>query len=633
MRRLLVVYFLIIIYLSIFVECINSDDYYYEKALEFSKQSMFKSTEYCLLKHLNLFPNDWRAKLSLSNSYETIEEYELAYWLSIDAIREFPGAFERAESIRRKMTDVNLKSIDHCFLMNNQIGESEKETIIKWLKKVWLERSDQIPLPSVVYSFSTFEIGCLLNQTFDISRSLIDLMSQVEILSSIDRFDLAETILNHFGSKFPNSDEYVLRSKLFSVYLRSGRLEDSITFIRSNERRFGQRDWFISVISHIIHDIGYTKEYHSIILKSWQSKLQTWLRSKPLNPPSCCNHRRRRIINDWFSDDNCLKVIQVNESFTDRMANIIQIEDCDILPFGQLQTECSRYLFGAIRDWPVSESKNQWPVYLEHVIVTGPMQQNYYHSIIDEFTRLSVIIDYFRLNGDLNHLQFLVHSKTLIEALKLIGIRKKQIILWNPLTIYKAKIATIVDWEEIKTSNSSLRVIQQIIPPRWALINARNSLMNSFNFEIELKTQLNVIYIFRGMNNSIRSFFDEYWLIYHLRKLTNKYGAQLSIHQGSGSLVDQAKLFNSANIVIGAHGAGLANIIFCQPMSSIIEFAPQNKLWNIYGYLSTALDLDYWIVPEMNTTYYGWYYIDRQRLDSIINTLTQVIEKRLKELK
>jgi capsular polysaccharide biosynthesis protein len=49
--------------------------------------------------------------------------------------------------------------------------------------------------------------------------------------------------------------------------------------------------------------------------------------------------------------------------------------------------------------------------------------------------------------------------------------------------------------------------------------------------------------------------------------------------------VDQILLFQSAEFVVGAHGAGLANLVFCEPGTKIIEFMPTAEMrpffWSI----------------------------------------------------
>jgi capsular polysaccharide biosynthesis protein/glycosyltransferase involved in cell wall biosynthesis len=49
----------------------------------------------------------------------------------------------------------------------------------------------------------------------------------------------------------------------------------------------------------------------------------------------------------------------------------------------------------------------------------------------------------------------------------------------------------------------------------------------------------------------------------------------VQIDPGSMSVADQARAFRSARVIVGAHGAGLANIVFCRPGTRVIElFSP-----------------------------------------------------------
>jgi len=40
---------------------------------------------------------------------------------------------------------------------------------------------------------------------------------------------------------------------------------------------------------------------------------------------------------------------------------------------------------------------------------------------------------------------------------------------------------------------------------------------------------------------------------------------------GTMSVLEQIELFSNADVVIGTHGAGLANILFCKPNTKVIE--------------------------------------------------------------
>lgn len=59
------------------------------------------------------------------------------------------------------------------------------------------------------------------------------------------------------------------------------------------------------------------------------------------------------------------------------------------------------------------------------------------------------------------------------------------------------------------------------------------------------------------------------------------------------SVTEQISLFRSSEFVVGVHGAGLANIIFCPPRSKVLEiFPPRYGTW-AYWLASSALDLEY----------------------------------------
>ena len=52
-------------------------------------------------------------------------------------------------------------------------------------------------------------------------------------------------------------------------------------------------------------------------------------------------------------------------------------------------------------------------------------------------------------------------------------------------------------------------------------------------------------------------------------------------------------LFQNANFIIGAHGAGFANLAFCKKGTKIIEVRPKNRSNSLYGRISKINNLDY----------------------------------------
>lgn len=57
------------------------------------------------------------------------------------------------------------------------------------------------------------------------------------------------------------------------------------------------------------------------------------------------------------------------------------------------------------------------------------------------------------------------------------------------------------------------------------------------------------------------------------------------------STADQITLFQSAEFIIGPHGAGLSNLLFCEPGTKVIEFMPSVEMRTFFWLISTKLDL------------------------------------------
>lgn len=55
--------------------------------------------------------------------------------------------------------------------------------------------------------------------------------------------------------------------------------------------------------------------------------------------------------------------------------------------------------------------------------------------------------------------------------------------------------------------------------------------------------------------------------------------------------------FAAASIVVGAHGAGLANLVFCTPGTRVLELLPTDQMHPYYYTLSWAAGLEYSVLP------------------------------------
>lgn len=78
--------------------------------------------------------------------------------------------------------------------------------------------------------------------------------------------------------------------------------------------------------------------------------------------------------------------------------------------------------------------------------------------------------------------------------------------------------------------------------------------------------------------------------IEQLQAFLSKYDFETVYLEGL-SMVDQILLFQSAEFVISPHGAGLANLLFCEPGTKVIELMPYAELRQFFWLISDKLDL------------------------------------------
>lgn len=86
------------------------------------------------------------------------------------------------------------------------------------------------------------------------------------------------------------------------------------------------------------------------------------------------------------------------------------------------------------------------------------------------------------------------------------------------------------------------------------------------------------------------------------------------------SFAEQVAIFRDAEIVVGVHGAGLANIVFCTPGSAIVEICPPRYVSGCFYHLGSAVGLHYSVVVGDGfdaTNDHGWAF---QMEDFTVNT-------------
>ena len=98
----------------------------------------------------------------------------------------------------------------------------------------------------------------------------------------------------------------------------------------------------------------------------------------------------------------------------------------------------------------------------------------------------------------------------------------------------------------------------------------------------------NKIYIARGDASKNRKVNNESELIAVLRTL----GFEI-YYLSKVSVLDQARIFNSADLIVAVHGGGLSNLVYCEPGTKVLEIYPDQYVRHYFCDISVKRGLMY----------------------------------------
>lgn len=85
-----------------------------------------------------------------------------------------------------------------------------------------------------------------------------------------------------------------------------------------------------------------------------------------------------------------------------------------------------------------------------------------------------------------------------------------------------------------------------------------------------------------------------------VRALMQSYGFEI-MEDEPRSISAQIELFREAAVVVTPHGAGLTNLLWCEPGTKVLEFCYDGYRPNYFYYLCTALNLEYQFLVDYST--------------------------------
>ncbi len=241
------------------------------------------------------------------------------------------------------------------------------------------------------------------------------------------------------------------------------------------------------------------------------------------------------------------------------------------------------FLHTAMAPWLSNEADGLWVA--EEALATAPCHEqsylifyngnlhNYYHWLVEGLLSLDILSRALGLNSNLKiALPKSMDINALIdhrETLRAVGLDKYEIIEVAE-NLIRVQEAIWVDNDIIETMPAPyLKDFQQRISALYAgLRRPRNR---------------RLLVARRGPARAIHN-------IEQVQTFLSRYDFETVYLEGT-SMVDQILLFQSAEFIITPHGAGMANLLFCEPGTKVIEFMPAVELRPFFWMMSEKLDL------------------------------------------
>ena len=217
------------------------------------------------------------------------------------------------------------------------------------------------------------------------------------------------------------------------------------------------------------------------------------------------------------------------------------------------------------------------------ILTGGAGNNNYWHWMYDVLPRIGIVENKFNLKEF--KFIFVPNKEFLyqIDTLKLLGILKKSVSSRKFKHIHSNKIiATNHPWQYSKSAHKDIGQV-----PKWISLWLRSKFLK---FKSKKKFYKK-IYIDRSDSkfniDKNRQIINEDKIKQVLLKKNFKF-----IKLSNYKFRDQISIFNNANIIVGNHGAGFTNLVFCKKNTKIIEFTNKNTS-KLFEKISKDLNLKY----------------------------------------
>jgi capsular polysaccharide biosynthesis protein len=222
-------------------------------------------------------------------------------------------------------------------------------------------------------------------------------------------------------------------------------------------------------------------------------------------------------------------------------------------------------------------------------LIQDASENNFSHWLLDILPRLKI----FEQNNSIEEINYFLLPELKYsfqrETLEILNIPFNKILSDKKNRHIEADTLFVIDHPWHKKGNVQDEIIYI---PEWII----NWLREKFLVYAEYKNISKKIYIDRSdslFNHCQIINSEEVWEYLKKEGFTKIKSTEITFK-------NQIGLFNSATTIVGAHGAGLTNMIFSKSNTNIIEFAPKNHPNNFFHRVSQINNLNYRKIVSKN---------------------------------
>jgi len=213
---------------------------------------------------------------------------------------------------------------------------------------------------------------------------------------------------------------------------------------------------------------------------------------------------------------------------------------------------------------------------------------NYYHWLFDLLPKIKLYSEVFNLNN-LNYLycgKLKKFQRETLEALNLQNLKIIDSLKYNHIQADEIICTDHTNYYAGYIEQESKKI------PEWIVKWLRDTYLDcAKKFDCNDK-----IFIDRSSSKSKHCQFVNNDEILNFLKL-NGFS---SYKTEELSFFEEIYLFKNAKFIIGAHGAGFANLAFCSKLTKVIEIRPENRINSLYKRISAINNLDYQLILTDN---------------------------------